>query len=289
MWEYAIKNKINTLRRWNHVSPTMISTAPSGIVVHNGMHEWHNTFSNACASYLSWVFGGIEKIKWWDSRILISSADTISYNVSVISFKALWALWTGLTCPFDKRANGFMPSEWAYSMLLEKEAEALARGKKPIMQIAWYAESSDATIRITDPEINRQAEAMLKALHMAWIQPEDIDGVVTHGTSTQAGDPSEATAIHAVFWNHKPTIMAPKSSCGHNIWTASALWIQCAETAFKYWIGPAILNLEDPIPAAEWLELATGKKRKFKYIMVNSFWFGGYNACLILKKYEQKK
>jgi len=130
---------------------------------------------------------------------------------------------------------------------------------------------------------------MKEALYIAGLKPEDIDGVVTHGTSTTEWDPSEATAIHAVFGTHKPVIMAPKSNVGHNIWAGAAMGIQCAEAAFKYSVAAKIVNLKNTIPAAQELNLANGEKKDFRYILVNSFWFWGINCCVILKKYEQKK
>ena len=287
--KYAIENEIENILKGAFVMQSITSALSTAIAVELGIHAWHNTMSNACASTLSAMFAWIEKITGWgQDRVMISAADTINYNVSLTLFNAMRTLWTH-SSPFDKSANGFIASEAAATFLLERENEALKRNKTPTVQIVWYAESSDADKHIAKPGTLRQTTTMKEALYIAGLKPEDIDGVVTHGTSTTEWDPSEAIAIHAVFWKYKPVIMAPKWNVGHNIWAAAAMWIECAQAAFKYSIAPQIVNLKNRIPAAETLNLAEWLKKDFQYILVNSFWFWGYNACVILKKYEQKK
>ena len=287
--KYALKNKMENILKGAYVMQSITSALATAIVVELGIHAWHNTMSNACASTLSAMFAGIEKITGGgQDRVIISAADTINYNVSLTLFNAMRTLGTH-SSPFDKSADGFIASEAAATFLLERESEALKRNKTPTVQVVWYAESSDADKHIAKPGTLRQTTTMKEALYIAGLKPEDIDGVVTHGTSTTEWDPSEATAIHAVFGTHKPVIMAPKSNVGHNIWAAAAMGIQCAEAAFKYSVAAKIVNLKNTIPAAQELNLANGEKKDFRYILVNSFWFWGINCCVILKKYEQKK
>ena len=292
-WDLSNLNTINSWiqfsksipKRWMDVVKGMASSTASWVSILNWIHAGHTTVSNACASFNTGLNTAADKILLNEDRVILTSTDSVRHLTSATAFKIMWTLWTH-SSPFDKSADWFIPSEGSATYVLERALEAQKRWLTPDLELLWWAETSDADINLANPNNKMQIKCMLDAIYLSWLRPDQIDWVVTHWTSTWIWDPAEALSIAAVFWDHKPVIMAPKSNAGHQIWNSWALWLECASTALNNNQAPKIIWLNDPIPEAENLNLSTWAKWKFKYILVNAFGFWWINTSFIVKKYE---
>lgn len=190
--------------------------------------------------------------------------------------------------PFDKKRDGFVISEGAAVMLLEEMEHAQKRGAKIYGEIVGYGFSGDA-YHITQPEPEGRGAitSMKMALDEAGIKPEQIDYINAHGTSTPRGDISETKAIKKLFGEHayKLMVSSTKSMVGHLLGAAGALEAIISLLAAKNGIVPPTINQEYPDPECD-LDYVPNKARRaeIKYVMSNSFGFGGTNAVLVFKK-----
>ena len=266
------------------IAQTMISSVFAWVVAREWMRAWYTTISNACAWMYSWIIRSAERIMCWDDMVAISVFDSFRHFFALATTNIMWAVGQNST-PFDKWAIWMVPSEAAWFYMLERGEVAAKRWVDIGLEVCWWSEASDAKESILRPVSETQAKWMLEAIFMAWINPEDIDWVVAHWTSTSIGDTVEAIALQTVFWDHKKnvTILAPKSNTWHPLAASWALSLECAYTALKYWISPKHLGLNDPIPEVGWFDLAKWGKKQFKYILLNSLWFWWVNSFLVVK------
>ena len=191
--------------------------------------------------------------------------------------------------PFDARREGFVFSEGAGALVLENLEHALARGAKIYAEIIGHASSADAYhVAALHPEALGPIRAMRWALQDAEIQPEAVDYINAHGTSTPQNDATETRAIKKVFGEHayKMAVSSTKSMIGHAMGASGALEaIACALTITSGWIPPTI-NYETPDPECD-LDYVPNQARqqRVNVTLSNSFGLGGQNACLVLKRY----
>lgn len=194
--------------------------------------------------------------------------------------------------PFDKNRSGFVMSEGAGAVVLEELEHALNRGAKIYAEVVGYGISSDA-FHITTPSGEGAVRSMQMALDHAsdhGISISDIHYINAHGTSTVAGDLSEALAVKKIFGEHisNLSMSSTKSSVGHMLGAAGSVEAIYTALAIRDGICPATLNLTDPEDELKDMDLVplTPKKREIKAAMSNSFGFGGTNATLILSRYK---
>ncbi|MGV1099256.1 beta-ketoacyl-ACP synthase II [Thiovibrio sp. JS02] len=192
--------------------------------------------------------------------------------------------------PFDKDRDGFIISEGAGVLLLEELEHAQARGARIYAEVVGYGLSGDGYHMAAPPEDGDGAvRCMRMALQDAGMQPEDLDYVNAHGTSTPLNDVVETRAIKKVFGAHayKLAISSTKSMTGHMLGGAGGIESVFTALAIKHQIAPPTMNLENPEPECD-LDYVPNKARamKIRAAMSNSFGFGGTNAVLIMKRYE---
>jgi 3-oxoacyl-[acyl-carrier-protein] synthase II len=192
--------------------------------------------------------------------------------------------------PFDKERDGFVIGEGAGMMVLEELSQALARGAKIYGEVLGYGATADA-YHITAPEENGAGavRAMQAALQQAGLQPDQIDYINAHGTSTPLNDKSETQAIKAVLGEaaYRIPISSTKSMTGHLLGAGGAVEaVACARVLTDALIPPTI-NYEHPDPACD-LDYVpnTARAVAVNTIMSNSFGFGGHNAVLIFGRYQ---
>ncbi|MBO6937840.1 MAG: beta-ketoacyl-ACP synthase II [Deltaproteobacteria bacterium] len=192
--------------------------------------------------------------------------------------------------PFDANRDGFVIAEGAGIMVLESLEHAQARGANILAEIIGYGATADA-YHLTQPapEGEGAQRAMRQALNDARLNPEDVDYINAHGTSTPTGDVQELQAIRSVFGSHAQEglwVSSTKSVTGHLLGAAGGLEAVFAAQSLVDGIAPPTVNLTDPDPACEGLELVpnTAKERDLKVVLNNSFGFGGTNVSLILRK-----
>ncbi|MSQ11822.1 MAG: beta-ketoacyl-[acyl-carrier-protein] synthase II [Dehalococcoidia bacterium] len=193
--------------------------------------------------------------------------------------------------PFDAERDGFVISEGAGVLLLETLEHALDRGAEPLAELAGYGATSDA-YHITSPAPFGEggARAMRIALSHAHLEPQDVDYVNAHGTSTPMNDKAETEAIKAVFGPeaYKVRISSTKSMMGHLLGAAGAVEAGVAVLAIKAGGIPPTINLETPDPDCD-LDYTpwTARRGTVRASLTNSLGFGGHNATLVFRRFSE--
>lgn len=193
--------------------------------------------------------------------------------------------------PFDALRDGFVLGEGAAVLVLETIESAHERGAQPIAEMAGYGSTSDAHhITQPHPEGEGAARAMDLALADAGLQPEDLDYVNAHGTSTPLNDRSETLAMKKVFGDEAYRIptSSTKSMTGHLLGASGALEAAIAVLAIVNAAAPPTINLEEPDPDCD-LDYVPhiARRGRIRTAMSNSFGFGGHNASLIFKEFSE--
>ncbi len=195
--------------------------------------------------------------------------------------------------PFDKDRDGFVMSEGAGILILEELEHAKARDANILAEFAGYGATADANDIVAPCEDgDGAARAMEIALKDAELKPENVQYINAHGTSTSLGDVAETLAIKRVFGEYAKQgllVSSTKSMVGHMLGAAGAVEAAACVQALQTGIIPPTINLDNPDEKCD-LDYVSKKARKvdnIKAVMSNSFGFGGHNASLILKKYEE--
>ena len=197
--------------------------------------------------------------------------------------------------PFSASRDGFVMAEGAGCLILEELEHAKARGAKIYAEMVGAGMSADAHhITASHPEGLGAKLVMQMALEDANLQPEDIDYINVHGTSTPVGDISEAKAIKEVFGDaaFKLNISSTKSMTGHLLGAAGAVEAMATVLAVKNDIIPPTINHEEgdedeQIDYNLNFTFNTAQKREVRAALSNTFGFGGHNACVVFKKYAE--
>lgn len=248
----------------------------------------------ACASGAHAIGDAARLIQQGYADVMVAGgAEAAVCEVGVAGFAAMRALSTGYndrpsqaSRPWDKGRDGFVMGEGAGIVVLEEYEHARARGASIYAEWLGYGLSGDA-YHITAPAENGDGgyRAMQGALVCANLDPQDIDYINAHGTSTTLGDEIELGAIKRCFKAglDSLSISSTKSSIGHLLGAAGGVEAVFSILALKDQIAPATLNLEDPSESCLGVDLVplTPKQRPIRRVLSNSFGFGGTNACLI--------
>lgn len=195
------------------------------------------------------------------------------------------------SCPFDADRDGFVPAEGAAIFALESLEHAISRGAEPLAEVAGYGVSSDAFHAVQpDEDGSGAARAMRWAIADAGMQPGDIDYINAHGTSTPKNDAVETLAIKSVFGAgaYDVPISSTKSMIGHALGGGGALEaVACVKTIQTGLIHPTI-NYHTPDPECD-LDYVPNeaRQRRVDTALSNSFGFGGQNACVVLRRFEE--
>ena len=191
--------------------------------------------------------------------------------------------------PWDRDRDGFVMGEGAGIVVLEEIEHAKKRGAKIYAEVVGYGMSGDAH-HITAPSADGRGayRAMAAALKRAGIDPSDVDYINAHGTSTQLGDVVELSAVKRLFGAHvaKLSMSSTKSAIGHLLGAAGAAEAIYSILAIQNGVVPPTLNLDNPAPECEGMDLVPhqAKERTVDVVLSNSFGFGGTNASLVLAR-----
>ncbi len=229
--------------------------------------------------------------------IIAGGAESVINEFGIAGFVASGAFSSrnddpkGASRPFDKDRDGFVVSEGAGILVLENYERAINRGAKIYSEIIGFGNSSDALhITSPDPEGIGAAKAVKIALKMAKILPDEVDYINAHGTATRKNDPMETNAIKLVFkdYAYKVGISSTKSMLGHSFAATGAQEIIISSLAIRDNIIPPTINLNNPDPECD-LDYTPNiaRKRNIDVVVSNSFGFGGQNAAIVLKKFEE--
>jgi len=194
----------------------------------------------------------------------------------------------GASRPFDANRDGFVMGEGAAVLVLESEEHALRRGAAVLAEVAGAGWSFDAADE-TAPDVDGQAQAMLRALRDAELTPAEVDYVNAHGTSTQLNDKTETAAIKQVFGEHayRIPVSSNKSMIGHLAAAAGAAEAVAAVLTLRDQVLPPTINYRTPDPECD-LDYVPNQARPHpvNVCISNSFGLGGQNACLVLRRYQ---
>lgn len=282
--------------------PKMIADIASGhISMQYGFHGPNYGTVSACASSNNAIIDAFNLIRLGKADAIVTGgAEAAIFPAGVGGFNSMHALSTrnddpqGASRPFSASRDGFVMGEGSAVLVLEELEHAKARGAKIYAEIVGGGMSADAHhITATHPEGLGAMLSMNNALEDAGMKPEDIDYINVHGTSTHVGDISEAKAIKDVFGDaaYKLNISSTKSMTGHLLGAAGAVESMVAVLAVKNDIIPPTINHEEDDKDEEIdynlnFTFNTAQKRTVRAAMSNTFGFGGHNACVIFKKYD---
>lgn len=255
---------------------------------------------SACASSNHALIDAFTAIRLGRADIMITGGSEATLNeAGVGGFNALQALSTRndeyktASRPFDSTRDGFVMGEGSGALVLEEFEHAIARGAKIYAEVVGGGMTADAYhMTAPHPEGLGACNSMRMALEDAGIEPEDIDYVNVHGTSTPLGDIAEIKAVKDVFGDHakKLNISATKSMTGHLLGAAGAVEaLACICAITKNIVPPTINNVNfDPELDPELnYTLNKAQERNVNYALSNTFGFGGHNSSVILKKYTK--
>lgn len=283
--------------------PKMIADIASGnISMRYGFRGPNFSTVSACASSTNALIDAFNYIRLNKADMFVSGGSEAAINETGIGgFNALQALSTRndspetASRPFDKERDGFVMGEGAGALILEELEHAKARGAKIYAEVVGGGMSADAHhLTAPHPEGLGAINVMRNALEDTFglIKPEDIDYVNVHGTSTPLGDIAEVTAIKTVFGDqaYKMNISSTKSMTGHLLGAAGAIESIASILAVQNDIVPPTINHftdDENIDPALKLTFNKAEKRTVNAALSNTFGFGGHNASVIFRKYEE--
>lgn len=250
----------------------------------------------ACASATNSIGEAFLKIQagLLDAAFAGGAEGTIN-EIGIAGFAALTALSTNedpktASRPFDKDRDGFVMGEGAGVVFLESLESAQARGANILAEVVGYGANSDAYhMTAPSPDGSGAGEAMKSAISMAGIEPEQVDYINAHGTSTPTNDSGETVAIKYALGDHakKVAISSSKGHFGHLLGAAGGVEAIACVKALQEGFVPATLGLENVDPSCD-LDYVPGEGRQqeLNYVLSNSLGFGGHNAVLCFKRWD---
>ncbi|MBM7840392.1 3-oxoacyl-[acyl-carrier-protein] synthase II [Alkalihalobacillus xiaoxiensis] len=277
--------------------PMMIPDMASGQVsIYTGAKGPNSCSVTACASGSNSIGDAFKVIQRGDADAMIAGGSEAPItNMAVAGFCSAKAVTTSdnpetASRPFDVDRSGFVIGEGAGILILESLESAKARGASIYAEIAGFGSTGDAH-HVTAPAPGGEggARAMQAAVSDAGLAPEEISYINAHGTSTELNDSYETNAIKTVFGDHayQVAISSTKSMTGHLLGAAGAVEAIFAVKAIKEGVVPPTVNLENPDPACD-LDYVPNEARKMNVdaVLSNSLGFGGHNASLVFKKWN---
>ena len=273
--------------------------APGVISIRHGFKGPNFATVSACASSANSLIDSLNYIRLGYSDIIVSGGSEAGVTIAGIGgFNAVQALSKRnddpktASRPFDLDRDGFVLGEGGGCLILEELEHAISRGAKIYAEVAGAGLSSDAYhMTAPHPDGEGAISVMKNCLKDANINPQKIDAINMHGTSTPLGDKAEAKAIVEVFGDHayNININSTKSMTGHLLGAAGAIEAISCTLSIKHGIVPPTINHFNNDPEIDpRLNFTFNKsqKREVNYAMSNTFGFGGHNACVVLKKFD---
>ena len=278
--------------------PRMVSDLPAGVIsIKYGFMGPNYSTTSACASSNHAMIDALNLIRWGKADVIVTGGSEASINEpGVGSFCGMMALSTRnddpqhASRPFDKDRDGFVIGEGGGALIFEELEHAKKRGAKIYCEVVGGGMSADAHhMTAPHPEGKGALISMREALRDAGIQPEDIDYINAHGTSTNLGDVAELKAIQGLFGEHtyKINISSTKSMTGHLLGGTAAIEALACVMAISRGVIPPTINVENVDPEIDPnlnLTLGVAQHRQVRYALSNTFGFGGHNSTIIFSK-----
>jgi 3-oxoacyl-[acyl-carrier-protein] synthase II len=278
------------------IPSNLINLASGHVSIKYGFSGPNHAVVTACSTGAHAIGDAARMIIWEDADVMVAGgAEAAVCRIGIAGFAAARALSTNFnddppkaSRPWDKARDGFVMGEGAGIVVLEELEHAKRRGAKIYAEVIGYGMSGDA-YHITAPaeDGNGGYRAMRNALRRANLAPDQIDYINAHGTSTPKGDEIELGAVKRLFGDHayKLSMSSTKSAIGHLLGAAGSVEAIFSILALRDGIVPPTLNLDDPSPGCD-IDLVPhkAKERPVRYVLSNSFGFGGTNASLIFAR-----
>jgi 3-oxoacyl-[acyl-carrier-protein] synthase II len=277
----------------------LINLASGHVSIKYGLKGPNHSVVTACSTGAHAIGDAARLIMWDDADVMVAGgAEAAISPLGIAGFCAARTLSTGFndrpaeaSRPWDQDRDGFVMGEGAGAVVLEELEHARRRGATIYAEVVGYGLSGDA-YHITAPAEDGDGayRCMQAALKRARLNPDDIDYVNAHGTSTPLGDEIELGAVKRLFGNAvgRLSMSSTKSSIGHLLGAAGAVEAIFCVLAIRDGVVPPTLNLDQPCAGAENIDLVPkqAKQREVRVALSNSFGFGGTNASLVLKRLD---
>jgi malonyl CoA-acyl carrier protein transacylase len=272
----------------------IVASIAETLQIHGPMY----TVGGTCTSAGLALRSAIQEIQHNDCDLAITGGGCIDYSpvnfqalvlVSAISFKRFNDAPEKASRPYDTQREGFVPSHGSGMLVVEELEHARRRGARIHAEVLAVESNNDGN-HLTNPSVDGQARVMRRALEKAGVRPEQIDYVNAHATATPLGDRVEIQSIKTVFGAHarKLKINATKSIIGHTGWTAHTAELIAAILQMKRSSLHPSINIDELDPEIDLDVCADGPVENFpiRYLLKNSFGFGGINCSAVLKRWE---
>ncbi len=303
MLTYQKQTEVLITEGHDRVSPffvpmIIVDIAPGHISMIHGLRGPNYSAVSACATGNHNLGDAFMLIQRGSADVMVTGgAESSVTELGISGFNALKALSTRndspetASRPFDITRDGFVLGEGAGALILEEYEHARARGARIYAEVKGFGASADAYhMTAPDPEGRGVRACMHAALRDAELQPEDIEHINMHGTSTQLGDVAETNAIKGVFGDDAASISctSTKSMTGHLLGAAGAIEAVSTVLALYNGIVPPTINVREPDPACD-LDYTTNgaRPRALRAAMSNGFGFGGHNSSVVFTRVEE--
>jgi 3-oxoacyl-[acyl-carrier-protein] synthase II len=280
------------------IPATIINLASGHVSIRSGAKGPNSATATACTTSAHSIGDSYRMIERGDADAMICGGTEAAVTpMGIGGFAAMRALSKRnaeperASRPWDKDRDGFVVGEGAGILVLEELELARQRGAHVLAEIVGYGMSADAFHVTAPPDSGDGAfRVMRSALRDAGIEPEQVEYINAHGTSTEVGDRAETAAIKRAFGDHayKLAVSSTKSMTGHLLGGAGGIEAGITVLAIVGQIAPPTMNYETPDPLCD-LDYVPNRARpmKIEYALSNSFGFGGTNGCLIFKRYSE--
>lgn len=277
---------------------SMVNAAPAIVSILTGAKGPNWATVSACATSSNSIGEAWETIRRGDARAMIAGGSEKGLTpLAMAAFENIHAVSRrnddpqGASRPFDVTRDGFVMGDGSGMLILEEMDFARARGATILAEIVGYSSTADA-YHVTEPTPGGEGlmRAMNRALRKAGLRPEQVDYINAHGTSTRFNDRSETQAIKSGFgeYAYRVPISSTKSMTGHTMGASGAIEAAICVLSILTGVIPPTINLHHPDPECD-LDYVPNEARQagVRVAMSNSMGFGGHNACLIFKQFEE--
>jgi 3-oxoacyl-[acyl-carrier-protein] synthase II len=275
----------------------LVNLAAGQVTIRHGFKGPIGAPVTACAAGVQAIGDAARLIRTGEADVALCGGTEACIDLASLGgFAAARALSTGFndeptraSRPFDRDRDGFVMGEGAGLLVIEELEHALARGAKPVAELVGYGTSADAYHMTSGPEDGDGARrAMEAALQQAGLAPGDVQHLNAHSTSTPVGDRGELAAVKALFGRERRiAVSATKSATGHLLGAAGGLEAAFTVLALRDQVAPPTLNLENPDPEADGVDLVgpVARRLPMEHAISNGFGFGGVNASVVFRRW----
>jgi 3-oxoacyl-[acyl-carrier-protein] synthase II len=279
------------------VPGSIINMVAGYLSIQYGLQGPNYALTTACTTGTHSIGMAARNIAYGEADVMVAGgSEMATTGLGLGGFAAARAMSTrnddpqGASRPWDRERDGFVLSDGAGAMVLEEYEHAKARGARIYAELVGFGMSGDAYHMTAPPEDGRGgAKCMVNALRDAGLNPEDVDYINAHGTSTPAGDIAETYAVKSVFGSHARdlAISSTKSMTGHLLGAAGAVEAVFSVLALRDQVAPPTINLDNPDEGCDLNYVAhQAQQRKIEVTLSNSFGFGGTNGSLVFRRCE---